>query len=68
MPETYEDLPLQRSCGATAMYYRQLEIDPNFQENQRNLEFFTAQARMLGGATGKVPLIKIPVAVHIVYS
>ena len=68
MPETFEDLPLQRSCGATAMYYRQLEIDPGFQENQRNLEFFTAQARMLGGATGKVPLIKIPVAVHIVYS
>ncbi len=38
MPETFEDLPLQRSCGAAAMYYRQLEVDPTFGENQRSLE------------------------------
>ena len=37
MTDTFEDLPLQRSCGAAAMYYRQLEIDPDFQENQRSL-------------------------------
>ena len=66
--ETFEDLPLKRSCGATAMYYRQLEMNPDFQNNQRDLEMFTAQARMLGGASAKVPIIKIPVAVHIVFN
>ncbi len=68
MAETFEDLPLRRSCGATAAYYRQLELDPNFQQNQRDLEMFTAQARMLGGASAKVPIVKIPVAVHVVYN
>lgn len=66
--ETFEDLALQRSCGATAMYFRQLEMDPEFQKNQQELELFTATARMLGGARARVPLVKIPVVVHVVYN
>ncbi len=55
-----EELPLQRSCGATAAYFRLLEIDPDFQQRQTDLELFTAQAKMLGGARSKVATVKIP--------
>ena len=63
-----EELPLQRSCGATAAYYRMLEIDPNFQTKQRDLELFTAQAKMLGGARSRINTVKIPVIVHVIYN
>lgn len=63
-----EELPLQRSCGATAAYYRMLEIDPDFQKKQLDLELFTAQAKMLGGARSKISTVRIPVIVHIVYN
>lgn len=60
--------PLRRSCGATMMYYRQLELNPEFQRNQMDLELFTARTRMLGGASDSLQTVKVPVAVHIVYN
>lgn len=63
-----EELPLQRSCGATAAYYRMLEIDPGFQQRQMELELFTAQAKMLGISAAKPETVKIPTIVHILYN
>jgi hypothetical protein len=63
-----EEIPLHRSCGATAVYYRMLEIDPEFQQRQIDLELFTAQMKMLGGASSRISTVKIPVVVHIVYN
>src|SRR5688500_6597010 len=63
-----EELPLQRSCEATAAYYRMLEIDHEFQTKQRELELFTAQAKMLGGSRSRLQTVKIPVIVHVVYN
>lgn len=63
-----DEIPLHRSCGAAAEYFRQLEIDPDFEQNQIELEMFTAQAKMLGGARSRLETVKIPVIVHNLYN
>ena len=63
-----DKLPLRRSCGATAMYFRELEVNEDFRNNQRDIEMFTARTRQLGGAASKAQTVTIKVAVHIVYN
>jgi Pregnancy-associated plasma protein-A len=58
----------RRQCGAMQEYERLLEEQPSFRVNQQRSEEFTARAISTGEASRVARrLIKIPVAVHVVY-
>jgi Pregnancy-associated plasma protein-A len=59
--------PLIRKCGAVAVHYRLLEEDPNFRQNQLNLEGLVAKRMASGLVARKGKPRVIPVVVHVVY-
>jgi hypothetical protein len=61
--------PPRRKCGSTINYHRLLELDPEFRQNQVDLELFTARVRLLGGARRIAGgPAKLQIVVHVVFN
>ena len=65
----------QRKCSSHEHFQEQLAADPNFVQQQRNIETFTENYVKRGGSAPLVsqveqgtPLYTIPVVVHVVYN
>jgi hypothetical protein len=59
---------IRRACGAMEVHYRLLERDPGFRGRQAALEQQVARRRMMGFKLAELPIMRIPVVVHVVYN
>jgi Pregnancy-associated plasma protein-A len=54
-------------CGAMPHHFRLLETDPGFRSRQARLEEMTSHRRAVPANMRRLPLVTIPVVVHVVY-